>query len=250
MDPNLQLHGRRVVVTGAASGIGRATANALATAGATLALLDLDSSLLRSLAIEAFPVESTPLTFAVDVSQENQVDDAFQEITEKWSGIDVVINVAGIMREQKADIRNISLDSWSKVVAVNLTGTFLVARAACRVMIPQETGTLILVGSPAGVTTGSGSIPYGASKGGVNGLSITLERHLEGHGIRVHNFCPGSVATPLYTNSLAEGVINGGDADTATSAMEQAVSPEGVGQAIALLASPLAGYLKGTIFSR
>jgi len=240
-----QLQGQRIVVTGAASGIGRATALALAGAGARLALMDWDEAGLAQVASDA-----APLTHRVDVGDEASVDAAFDAVVREWGGIDVLINVAGIMRDQMADIRNITLENWQRVLDVNLTGSFLTARAASRVMIPAGGGTIILVGSPAGVTGASGSISYGSSKGGVNGLAMTLERHLGEHGIRVHNFCPGSVDTPLFNRSLDVGVANGAPQSYADTARSNSVSPEGIGRALALLASPWASDLKGPIFTR
>lgn len=248
-DTTLGLHGTRIVVTGAASGIGRATAVALADAGASLALMDWDETGITATAA-ALSGETAPLMHRVDVSDETSVDTAFDAVVREWSGIDVLINVAGIMRDQMADIRDITLDSWQRVIGVNLTGSFLTARAASRVMIPAGGGTIILVGSPAGVTGGSGSISYGGSKGGVNGLAMTLDRHLGEHGIRVHNFLPGSVDTPLFNKSLDSGVANGAAQLYADTARASAVSPEGVGRALAMLASPWASDLKGSVFTR
>lgn len=249
IDSTLGLENRRVIVTGAASGIGRATALALAGAGARLALMDWDEAGLAGTA-EAVEGDVRPLVHRVDVSDEASVDTAFDAVAQEWGGIDVLVNVAGIMRDQMADIRDITLTGWQQVVGVNLTGSFLTARAAARSMIPAGTGTIILVGSPAGVTGPSGSISYGSSKGGVNGLAMTLEKHLLPHGIRVQNFCPGSVDTPLFNRSLDNGVANGAPQSYADDARAIAISPEGIGRALMLLASPLAADLKGAIFTR
>jgi 3-oxoacyl-[acyl-carrier protein] reductase len=249
IDTTLGLQGTRVVVTGAASGIGRATALALSAVGARLALMDWDEAGLAATA-EATGGEERPLTHRVDVSDETSVDEAFEAVTAAWGGIDVLINVAGIMRDQMADIRNITLEDWQRVIGINLTGGFLTARAASRAMIPAGAGTIILVGSPAGVTGPSGSISYGSSKGGVNGLAMTLEKHLLPHGIRVQNFCPGSVDTPLLNKSLDTGVANGAPQSYADAARAIAVSPEGIGRALTLLASPWAADLKSAVFTR
>ncbi len=250
MDDPLALEGRRIVVTGAGSGIGLAVAGELARYGARLALLDRDAEALAR-AADGFSTKALGVDiFAVDVIDEAQVDCAFHAIEENWNGIDVLIHAAGIMREQGTDIRDISLASWNSVIGINLTGSFLVARAACRIMIPRGAGTLILVGSPAGVVSPSGSIPYGGSKGGVNGLAMTLQKHLAPHGLRVHNFLPGSVNTPLYHRSLDEGVSHGVSAQAAASARAASVEPAAVAQGIALLASPRADYLQGPVFSR
>lgn len=246
---DFNLTDQRIVLTGAASGIGRATALTLGAMGARLALLDRDGASVVRVA-EEIGDGADVITAQVDVSEEASVDGAFDEVVARWGGIDTLINVAGIMRNQKADIRNIGLQDWQAVIGVNLGGSFLTARAACRTMIPARAGTIILVGSPAGVTGPSGSISYGASKGGVNGLAVTLEEHLAPHGIRVHNFCPGSVDTPLFNASLDAGVSNGAPQRYADEARARSVSPEGVGRALAILASPAAQDLRGAIFTR
>ena len=106
------------------------------------------------------------------------------------------------LEKQNRDIREITLESWQSIIpAVNLTGSFLVAREAVRVMASNGGGVIILVGSGAGATDTSGSIPYGSSKGGVNGLAMTLAAHLAPLGFRVHNFMPGTVDTQLVQES-------------------------------------------------
>ena len=250
INDDLQLRDRRIAVTGAASGIGLATVRALAKSGARLALLDCDAAALAAIADELMTTDCAPLRFVVDVVDESRIEEAFSSIDEAWGGLEVLIHVAGIMREQATDIREISADSWNHVLAVNLSGAFLACRAASRIMIPQQKGTMILIGSRAGVASASGSIPYGASKGGVNGLAMTLQKHLAPHHIRVHNFCPGSVDTPLFNKSLDERISHGASPRDAESARAGSVDAAGVGQAIALLASPLAEYLQGPIFSR
>lgn len=250
MSDLLELEGKKIVITGAASGIGRATAVALAGLGARLLLLDFDATGLDGLASELSTGGREIRTRTLSVSDADAVEAAFASVDEAWGSPDVLIHVAGIMREQGADIRDISLDSWSNVLSINLTGSFLVAQAAAKRMIPAGSGTVILVGSGAGVIGASGSIPYGASKGGVNGLAMTLEHYLHPHGIRVHNFCPGSVDTPLVRKSLDERVANGGEASAVAPILAAAISSDTVGRALALLASPLAGPLKGNIFTR
>jgi 3-oxoacyl-[acyl-carrier protein] reductase len=233
---------RRVLVTGAGSGIGSAAVHALVERGATVAAVDLrfDGS-----------SDDLPITRIIaDVTNELDVQRAFEEAATALGGLDVVINCAGITREQNRDIREITLESWQAVLAVNLTGSFLVAREAVRAMTPQSGGVIILVGSGAGTTAPSGSIPYGASKGGVNGLAMTLAAHFEPRGFRVHNFMPGTVDTPLVQDSYDEALDNGADAEAIAGERSNLTDPASVGRVLALLAGEDADAMKGNVITR
>jgi NAD(P)-dependent dehydrogenase (short-subunit alcohol dehydrogenase family) len=236
------LTSRRVIVTGGASGIGLGAVRALVDNGAKVAVLDLDFA--------NFPNDLTVPRFTADVSKEDDVAAAFTRAAAALGGIDAVIHSAGIQREQQRDLREISLQSWQKLISVNLTGAFLVAREAVRLMAPTGGGVLILVGSGAGTTGPSGSIPYGASKGGVNGLAMTLAKHLEPQHIRVHNFLPGAVDTPLIQRSFDEGLGNGADAETFAAMRSNLVDPAAIGRVLAFLVSEDGDAVKGNVATR
>jgi NAD(P)-dependent dehydrogenase (short-subunit alcohol dehydrogenase family) len=233
---------RRVLVTGGGSGIGLAAVRALHDSGAAVAVADLrfDPSL------DELPVAR----FIMDVTSEADVANAFTAAADAMQGLDVVINCAGITREQNRDIREITLESWQSVISVNLTGSFLVAREAVRVMAPHGGGVIILVGSGAGTTGPSGSIPYGSSKGGVNGLSMTLAAHLGPHGFRVHNFMPGTVDTQLVQESYDDALRNGADPESTARARNDLTDPASVGRVLCLLASADADAMRGNVITR
>lgn len=247
---DIGITGMRVLITGGASGIGRAAALAAVRQGAHVMIADRDSVALASTLSELTSEGGTVAAVELDVSDERSVVDAFERTEDALGGIDGILHVAGIMREQGASLTDISAESWRSVIDINLTGSFLVARACAERFIPRKSGVLVLVGSGAGVVAPSGSIPYGASKGGVNGFTMTLEAMLTPHGIRVHNFCPGSVDTPLYRNSLQERVANGASQESVDSIIAGATDVAAVGEALALLLSPLAAALKGNIYTR
>lgn len=227
---------RRVLVTGAGSGIGHAAVQALASSGASVVGADLRRA----------TAGATPMIIG-DVANEADVDRMVDEAVDTLGGLDVVIHCAGIMREQRRDLREISLTAWHEVIAVNLTGTFLVARAAARVMVPCGGGTIILVGSIGGTFVPSGSIPYGASKGGVNGLAITLADHLAPFGIRVNNFTPGTVDTPLVQGMLDEALRNGTTAAEVSGRRAQLTETERIGKVLAFLASEAGDVVVGSL---
>ncbi len=236
----MELDGRRVLVTGAASGIGRATVERLERGGARVAALDV------------MPPPDGTSTDAVrwwraDVGHEPEVAAATTEAAE-WLGgqIDVLVHVAGIMRAQRAPIDEIPVETWDEVMGVNLRGTFLMVKHVIR-HLPPGGGALVLVSSVAGVFVGSGSFAYGASKGGMHGLAMTLEERLKDTGIRVTELCPGSVRTPLLEASLAEASRRAGDSSYQDSVAARWVEPAQVAEVLAFLASPAADILRGTI---
>lgn len=239
---DLQLTGRRVLVTGAASGIGRATVEFLVAEGARVAGLDRQVEGCADLGCE--------VALGADVTVGDEVDRVVGEAARALGGLDVLVHAAGITLEARTDLRELSEESFRKVVDVNLVGSFLVARACARVMVPAGGGLLVLVGSPAGVTSPSSSIPYGASKGGVNGLAITLAEHLAQDNIRVVNVMPSAVDTPLVHQSLATGEAHGADPAVAQGFKARMVAPSDIGRILGLTASPLMSHLKGPVFTR
>lgn len=233
---------RRLLVTGGGSGIGLAGVRALVERGASVAALDLKFD--RSL-------DQLPVTRIVaDVTSETDVARAFAEAGEALGGLDVVINCAGIAHQQHRDVREIELAAWQSMISVNLTGSFIVAREAVRTMAPHGGGVIILVGSGAGTIYPSGSIPYGASKGGVNGFAMTLAAQVEPLGFRVHNFMPGTVDTPLIQGTYDEALANGADPERTVRERSNLTDPASVGRILALLASEDADAMKGNVGTR
>jgi NAD(P)-dependent dehydrogenase (short-subunit alcohol dehydrogenase family) len=148
------------------------------------------------------------------------------------------------MKGSHLEIGRVTGEIWSQVLAVNLTGSFLVAKHAAAQMVPNHAGVIILIGSKAGVAGGSGSFAYGASKGGVHGLAMALDRNLAPDGIRVFEVCPGTMDTPLRRGSIEEGLANGADAEWFNGTVG---APEGVAPVLAFLLTDGAGYLPLTI---
>lgn len=239
----MTLSGLRLIVTGAAAGIGAATAELASQMGAKVVGLDSRPYTSGVPGDPGSPVQSG----FVDVADEQSVGQAFEAALETLGGLDAVVHCAGIMRAQRLSIADLELEVWNRVMDVNLTGTFLVAREAARFMIPHRRGTILLIASRAGVLEASGSIAYGASKGGVHGLGISLAKALEPSGIRVHVVLPGNVDTPLMQESLAEALRNGTDPALVERMRGELVSPQEIARALALLVSPQSDSLRGTI---
>jgi NAD(P)-dependent dehydrogenase (short-subunit alcohol dehydrogenase family) len=240
------LAGKRIIVTGGASGIGRAGAMLMAGRGARVAVLDVDDQAGAAVAGAASP-RGTIRYIRTDVSRSDETAAAVSDAISGLGGIDVLITAAGIMRGQMVGIGELDDESWHSVIAVNLTGAFLAIRQVAPRMVEQGAGVIILVSSKAGVSVGSGSFPYGASKGGMHGLALTLERHLGQRGVRVNEVCPGDVDTPLFRRSIAVAVERGADRVAAEETLARLTPPEAVAEILAFLASDAASAVRGTI---
>ena len=197
MQNTRDFRGKFGIVTGAASGIGRATALYLARAGAGVALMDIDAKLLEALAGE---IETTSVPKAlvqkVDVSADAEVEAAVENTLAVFGRIDFLVTSAGILRRTK--FADIPIAEWDLMMGVNLRGTFLCCHAVVPVMLRQGNGVIVNVASLAGRTASVlGGAHYTAAKHGVVGLTRHIARELGPSGIRANAFCPGATLTPL-----------------------------------------------------
>lgn len=229
-----------VVITGAGSGIGRATAERLVAGGAQVAAFDIAFS-------DGVAEGASLRRWQVDVGDEPQVAAAVTEAA-AWLGgnVDVLVHVAGIMRAQRMPIDEVPAEVWDEVIRVNLRGTFLVTKHLVPTF-PTGSGAIVLVSSVAGVFFASGSFPYGASKGGMHGLAMTLEERLAGTGIRINEVCPGAVQTPLLERSLADASERMGSTTYRDDVAAKWIRPEQVAEVLAFVASPAGDILRGTV---
>jgi NAD(P)-dependent dehydrogenase (short-subunit alcohol dehydrogenase family) len=190
---NLGLAGKVVLVTGAASGIGRATAKAFAAEGATLALLDRDADGLRSAQQE---IGGRATMHVVDVADRAAVDAAHAGVAAAHGRIDVAFNNAGVI-EPVGWLHDTPEESWDRVIAVNLKGVWLCMRAQLRHMFARRDGVIVNTSSAAGLVGAPGTSPYTTAKHGVIGLTRTAALEYATHGIRINAVAPGTVETPM-----------------------------------------------------
>jgi 3-oxoacyl-[acyl-carrier protein] reductase len=190
------LAGAGVAVTGGASGIGRATALLAARSGASVVAGDINAELLAELEALAKD-EGLPIrTVRLDVADPGSVAE-FVATGDADGNLRGVVNAAAVAVERSAV--DVSYDFWLNVVAVNLTGAFLVCQGAARIMIERGTGgSIVNVASAAALNGSAGLAPYSATKGGLVSLSKALAREWGPHKVRVNCVSPGAVDTPLY----------------------------------------------------
>ena len=185
---------RVAIVTGAASGIGRATVERLADQGARLLCLDVQQAPLDAAVAAALDRGADAAGRPCDVSQEAEVEAAVAACVARFGRIDVLCNVAGILRFDH--FHQLRTEDWSRVLAVNLTGVFF----ACRAAIPhllRSRGNIVNVASTAALGGQPWAAAYAASKGGVLALTRTLAIDYVKQGVRVNAVCPGDVDTPI-----------------------------------------------------
>ena len=243
--PKVLLEGRRAIVTGAASGIGRATAERLGAEGASVCVnyySDDDAPAAEEVvgAIRAHGPRA--LAIQADVGEEEQAKRLVAAAAEELGGLDLLVNNAGI--ENKAPLLDLSLEDWERILTTNLTGSFLCLREAASVMAAGGGGVVVNISSVHEFIPWPGYAHYCASKGGVKLLMETAARELAPYGIRVANVAPGAIATPINKEVL--------DDPEAKRAVEGEVplgrfgEPGEIAAAVAWVASDEASYVTGT----
>jgi 3-oxoacyl-[acyl-carrier protein] reductase len=237
------LAGKRVLISGGTSGIGAAAAERFVEEGCQVFVGGLDEEEMDS----ALRALGGVTGLAVDVSLEAEATALVEAATRTMGGLDVLVNNAGTAWREP--FVAITAESWDRMVAVNLRGMFLVARAAARVLIDQATGgSIINMSSVNGLSAEADYAHYNATKGGVLMLTRTMAVELGRHGIRVNALCPGYVETPLNAQ-IAEGL--GIDNFAAQYALERIPlgrtgQPAEVAAAYAFLASDDASFVTGS----
>lgn len=241
----MRLLGKVALVTGGASGIGRATARLLAKEGAKVAIMDWDESGCKKTSEEIVENGGLAIGLPTDISDSFQVGQAIDEVANQLGGIHILLNNAAInpfigMTEEV--IRN----DWQKVLGINLDGAFLCSKYAIPEMLKNNGGSIINIASVTGPIWGDGkSIAYAASKGGLVGLTKSMAFEYGPKGIRVNCICPGFIGTPM---SDAEFSNEKEKTDyTQRIPLRRAGDPVEVANLALFLASDEASYITGSI---
>lgn len=246
------LTGKVIVVTGGAQGIGGAAARLCAERGGQVVIADWNPRVGAQAAANLHEVGYTASFMQVDVRSPEAVEKLMTEVQATYGRLDVLVCAAGIFKGAFQPPDELTIDDFDAVIDVNLKGVFLCTKFAMPLFDARGGGTIIIVGSPAGVTGASGSLAYGASKGGVNGYGMTLARHIAKREVRVNVICPGGINTELKLGVVeAEARRHGKSVEAAVNEAKQELGdPEGVGRVIAFLASDEAEYVRGTLYTR
>jgi NAD(P)-dependent dehydrogenase (short-subunit alcohol dehydrogenase family) len=222
----VKLDNKVAVVTGAATGLGRATAIGAAKEGAQLVLADIDEDGGEATAKLISGAGGTAHFVRTDLSQSADVRRLMDTVGERYGHLDILINPAAILVDAGTRIDEYSEESWRRVIDVNLTGSFLLLKYAVPLLQQAGGGVVLLVISGAGVLGGSASLPYGSSKGGVRGLVLVAREQLRPLNIRIHAVSPGEMATNMKLGAIREMAEKAGrSADEAERESRPGLSP-------------------------
>ncbi|MCP4380689.1 MAG: D-threitol dehydrogenase [Hyphomicrobiales bacterium] len=236
LDFDFPLTGKAAIITGAASGIGSAIADAFAAKGVRLALLDLNLDGARSRASTL----GNATAYGCDVTDPSSVEGAVASVANEFQHIDILVNSAGVV--DLAPAENISTAAWQHTLNVNLTGTFLMAQAVGRRMLAQGHGKIVNLASQAGSVAIEEHIAYCASKFGVIGLTKTLALEWGGRGVNVNSISPTVVLTELGKKAWAG---EKGDAMIRQIPSGRFAEPDEIAAAAVFLASGGADMING-----
>ena len=232
-------------MTGAASGIGRATAILLAERGAAVACLDVNGD---GLAETAAPIGERAVTLVCDVTDLAAVETAVTRAAAELGGLDAVANVAGV-GDFTGDVVNIAPEEWARVLAINLSGPFHVSRAAIPHLRAAGGGAVVNVSSQFGMVGCLASPAYCASKAGLIGLTRAMAVDHTEEGIRVNCVCPGPVDTPMlaWTDATPELTARERTRTQGRNLAARSGRPEEIAATIAFLLSADVGFMSGSI---
>ena len=241
--------GKTVVVAGGSTGIGAAAAEGFARAGAHTVVTDVADSIGAAL-VASLNADGHHAVFRhCDVGHEEDVEGVFSWVEATYGGLDVVFANAGV--EWTKDVRHTTLEEWAHVLTVNLTGVFLVGRAAMRSMCDRRSGSIVVTSSPHAVATVPDAGAYAASKGGVHALIRALSLEGAPFGVRVNGVVPGTIDTPMVRREAqaaadpeAQMVLM-----ARTHPLGRLGQPSEVANVALFLASPLADFVTGSMFS-
>ncbi len=231
------LDGKTAIITGAARGIGKAIARLFKNEGANLLLVDLDEAELKKTAQE-LGAEA----FVADVSDSESAEKAVGTAIDKFGSLHILVNNAGITRDALA--LRMKPEDFELVLKVNLTGAFLMTKAAVRVMMKSRYGKIVNMASVVGVKGNAGQANYAASKGGLISMTKTFAKEFGNRGIRVNAVAPGLIETEMTVN-LPEGAL---EVFRDKIALDRAAGkPEDVAKATLFLASEDSDYITGVV---
>ena len=239
------LSGKVAIVTGAGTGLGLGIARELALAGTDIAVLERDAGSSESAASELAAHGVRARSYPTDVSDRAQVDAAFEAALHELGRLDIVVNNAGISRVGP-HTQDVSDEDWHDSIAVMQTGVFYCMRAAGRIMVPQQSGSVVNISSIRGFSPNPGRMTYCAPKAAVIMMTKVAAGEWAGDGVRVNAIAPGVLRTPMWDADVARGAIDE-EFYLEVVPMHRLGTPAEVGKLVVFLCSDAAAYITGTV---
>ncbi|HAX95557.1 MAG TPA: 3-oxoacyl-[acyl-carrier-protein] reductase [Prolixibacteraceae bacterium] len=238
------LEGKTAIVTGASRGIGKAIALCFASEGCNVAFTDLfEDENMKATEAELLAMGVKAKGYASDASNYNDTERVVNQIVEDFSGVDVLVNNAGITKDTL--LMRMSEEQWDAVINVNLKSVFNFTKAAQRSMLKQKGGSIINLSSVVGVSGNAGQSNYSASKAGIIGFTKSIARELGSRGIRSNAIAPGFIITEM-TGKIPEDARKAWEESIP---MKRGGTPEEVAKVALFLASDLSSYVSGQVIS-
>ncbi len=236
--------GKVAFITGAASGIGRATAAAFAAEGARVAILDRTEDALRQTAVPIRAAGGEVLVIACDVSKPDEVEAAIARVVETFGQLDIAFNNAGV-ENKAAPVAEIELKEWDRILDINLRGTFVCMKHELAQMVRQGSGVVVNTSSGAGIRGVAGGAAYTASKHAIIGLTKSAALDYAKSNIRVNAILPGNIETPMMDR------FTGGDLQKAIDLepVGRLGKPEEIANAVLWMSADLGAFVTGASIS-
>jgi NAD(P)-dependent dehydrogenase (short-subunit alcohol dehydrogenase family) len=238
---------RVAVVTGGASGVGRAICEHLARAGHAVAVLDVDSEGAAATATQLTAAGASAIGCHVDVADRSATEAAYAEVRSRLGPIEIVVTSAAIFGFTR--FRDISIDEWERTLRVNLTGTFHSIQAAIDDMVAARWGRIVTISSAAGQTASPRQAHYSASKGGVIALTKTLAGEFASKHITANTVAPHTVDTPMLRDAQQAGLLPGTEVLETVIPAGRLGSVDDIGAACAFLCSDDAEFITGQVIA-
>lgn len=232
-----------VLVTGGAAGIGKATALAFLNEGASVVIWDINETIGTQLVSDWSALGFTARFKKVNVASFDEVQNGVNEIIQEFKKIDVLVNNAGITMDKS--LQKMDVETWQRVIDINLTGVFNCTKAVSAGMITQNAGVILNASSVVGLYGNFGQTNYVATKAGVIGMTKTWAKELGRKGIRVNAVAPGFIATEMVAK-MPDEVLKGMESKTPLGRLGK---PEDIANAYVFLASDEAAFITGTTLS-
>lgn len=236
------LEGKSVAMTGGGGGLGRCYGVAMAKAGASVAVCDIDLDAARVTADAITEAGGRAIAVQADVTQAAAFEELFDRTESEFGPLDVLLNIAGIF--PRVPLVEMSDETWDSVIAINLRSVFLGSRAAIRRMLPRKRGVVVSTASGTGIRGQPKGSAYSASKAGIIGFTRAVSLELKDSGVRINCFGPGATDTPLWRVGKTEEEVK------RLLAAGYVYQPDDFSNVVVFLASDMSWPLNGEFISR